>query len=125
MSVATLIVTSLILVEAFFFLRLDEQARAALRTARDAAGVLADRHISDDEKESCARKASRLVFKLTAVLTLKLIILAVVLYAIFLGVAWIHPPSAASLLAALTSPLVLASVTLIALVYVRMRNAIL
>ena len=42
MSVAALILSSLIFVEAFFFLRLDKQARAVLGIARDSMSVLAD-----------------------------------------------------------------------------------
>jgi hypothetical protein len=125
MGVAALILSSLIFVEAFFFLRLDKQARAVLGIARDSMSVLADGRISDADKEACARRASLLVLKATAVMVLKLAAIAAVLYAVFLGVTWIHPSSAASLLAALASPLVILSVTLVAFGYVWMRNAIL
>lgn len=125
MSVAALILSSLIFVEAFFLLRLDRQARAVVAISRDAFCVLADGRLGDDEKEACARRASRLILKTTSLIVLKLAAIAVVMYAIFVGVAWIHPSSAASLFAALTSPLVLASVTAVACGYVWVRNAIL
>lgn len=125
MSVAALILSSLIFVEAFFFLRLDRQARAVLGIARDSMSVLADARFSDADKEACARRASRLVLKATAVMVLKLAAIAAVLYAVFLGITWIHPSSAAGLLAALASPLVILAVTLVAFGYVWMRNAIL
>ena len=124
MSVATLILSSLIFVEAFFLLRLDRQARAVVAISRDAFYVLADGRVSDDEKEASARRASRLVLKATSLIVLKLAAIAVVMYAFFAGVAWIHPSSAASLFAALASPLVLASVTAVACGYGWVRNAI-
>ena len=125
MSVAALILSSLIFVEAFFLLRLDRQTRAVVAISRDAFAVLADGRLGDDEKEACARRASRLILKETSLIVLKLAALAVFLYAIFLGVAWIRPSSAASLLAAFASPLVLVSVTAVACGYGWMRNAIL
>jgi hypothetical protein len=125
MSIAALIVSSLVFVEAFFLLRLDRQARAVVAISRDAFGVLADGRLGDDEKEACARRASRLILKATALIVVKLAAIAIGLSAIFLGVAWIHPASAESLVAALASPLVLAAVTAVAFGYVWMRNAIL
>jgi len=125
MSVAALILSSLVFVEAFFLLRLHRQTRAVVAISRDAFSALADARLGDDEKEACARRASRLILKETSLLVLKLAAIAVVLYAILLGVVWIHPSSAASLLAALTSPLVLVSVTAVACGYGWMRNAIL
>jgi hypothetical protein len=125
MSVATLILSSLIFVEAFFLLRLDRQARAVVAISRDAFYVLADGRLGDDEKEACARRASLLILKSTSLIVLKLAAIAVVMYAIFVGVTWIHLSSAASLFAALTSPLVLVSVTAVACGYGWVRNAIL
>jgi hypothetical protein len=55
---------------------------------------------------------------------LKLVAIAAVMYAVFVGVAWMHPSSAASLFAALASPLVLVSVTAVACGYGWVRNAI-
>jgi hypothetical protein len=124
MSVATLILSSLIFVEAFFLLRLDRQARAVVAISRDALYVLADGRVSDDEKEASARRASRLVLKATSLIVLKLAAIAVVMFALFAAVAWIHPSSAASLFAALASPLVLVSVTAVACGYGWVRNAI-
>ncbi|HXT14153.1 MAG TPA: hypothetical protein VN706_00900 [Gemmatimonadaceae bacterium] len=125
MSVAALILSSVIFVEAFFQLRLDRQTRAVIAISRDAFGALSDERLGDDEKEACARRASRLILKATSLIVLKLAAIAVVLYAIFLGVAWIHPSSAASLFAALTSPVVLVSVTAVSCGYAWVRNAIL
>ena len=125
MSVAALILSSLVFVEAFFLLRLDRQARAVVAISRDAFCVLADGRLGDDQKEACARRASRLILKVTSLIVLKLGGIAVAMYAIFVGVAWIHPASAASLFAALASPLVLVSVTAVACGYVWVRNAIL
>jgi len=125
MVIATLIVGTIICTEAFYFLRLDAEARGVFALASDALGVLADRRLSDEQKESCARRAARLIFKMTAVVALKLAGIAGALYALFLGASWAHPPSAARIAAALTSPVVLVSMTLVAFGYVLMRHAIL
>jgi hypothetical protein len=125
MIVAALIVSTIICIEAFFFLRLDKQTRGVLAIASDALGVLADGRLADEQKESCARRAARLILKMTTVAVLKLAAIGGVLYALFLGAVWAHPPSAAGVLAALTSPIVVLSVTLVAVGYVWLRNAIL
>ena len=125
MIIATLIVGTIICIEAFFFLRLDQQARGVLAIASDALGVLADGRLPDEQKESCARRAARLILKMTTVVVMKLAAIAGALYALFLGAAWAHPPSAAAFLDALTSPVVLATVTLVAFGYAWMRHALL
>ena len=125
MVIAALIVGTIICIEAFFFLRLDTQARAVFAIASDAFAVLADGRLSDEQKESCARRAARLILKMTTVVALKLAAIAGALYALFLGAAWAHPPSAPRIMAALTSPVVLVSMTLAAFGYVWMRHAIL
>ena len=124
MSVAALILSSLVFVEAFFLLRLDKQARAVVAISRDAFYVLADGRLGDDDKEACARRASFLILKTTSLMVVKLVAIAAVMYAIFAGVAWVHPSSAARLFAALASPLVLVSVTAVACGYGWVRNAI-
>jgi hypothetical protein len=125
MVIATLIVGTIICIEAFFFLRLDRLARGVLALASDALGVLADRRLPDEQKESCARRAARLILKMTTVAVMKLAAIAGALYALFLVAAWAHPPSAAGIVDALTSPTVLLCVTLVAFGYVWMRNAVL
>src|SRR5262245_48879715 len=125
MIITTLIVGTIICIEAFFFLRLDRQARGVLAIASDALGVLADGRLPDEQKESCARRAARLILKMTTVAVLKLAAIAGALYALFLGASWAHPPSAAALVDALTSPTVLVTVTLVACGYAWMRHAVL
>ena len=124
MSVAALIFGSIIFVEAFFFLGLGKQARGVFAIARDAMSVLADGRLGDEEKESCARRASGLILKMTAVVVLKLAAIGGVLFALFLGMTRLFPATAQDLFAALTSPVMLAVVTLVAIGWVWMRNAI-
>ena len=125
MVVAALIVVTIICIEAFFFLRLDAQARGLFAIASDALGVLADRRLSDEQKESCARRAARLILKMTTVVALKLAAIGAALYVLFRAAAWAHPASADRITTALTSPAVLVSLTLVAFGYMWMRHAIL
>ena|SRR5688572_3413252 len=124
MSVAALILSSIIFVEAFLFLGLGKQARGVFIIARDAMSVLGDARLGDDEKESCARRASGLILKMTAVVVLKLAAIGGVLVALFLGAAKLFPDSADDLFAAFASPIVLAVVTVVAVGWVWMRNAL-
>lgn len=124
MIIATLIVGTIICIEAFFFLRLDQQARGVLAIASDALGVLADGRLPDEQKESCARRSARLILKMTTVAVAKLAAIACALYGLFLAATWAYPASAAGILNALTSPTVLVTVTLVAFGYVWMRNAL-
>ena len=124
MGVATLILSSLIFVEAFFFLGLDRQARGVFAIARDAVSVLTDGRLRDEEKESAARRASRLILTMTAIVVLKLAAIAAVLTALILGAAWLFPGSAERFFAALASPVVLVVVTLVTLAWAWIRHAL-
>ena len=124
MGVAALILSSIIFVEAFLFLKLDRQARGVFVIARDAMSVLADGRLRDEEKESCARRAARLVLTMTAIVVLKLAALGGVLYALFVGTEWLFPASAERIFAALASPIVLVAVTLVTLGWVWVRHAL-
>jgi len=124
MSVAALILSSIVFVEAFLFLKLDRQARGVFVIARDALSVLADGRLADEQKESCARRAARLILTLTAVVVLKLAAIGGVLYALFVGTAWLFPASAERIFATLTSPIVLVVLTLVTLGWLWVRNAL-
>ena len=124
MSVAALILSSIIFVEAFLFLKLERQARGVFVIARDAMSVLADSRLGDEEKESCARRAARLILTMTAIVVLKLAAIGGVLYALFVGTAWLSPASVERIFAALASPIVLVAVTLVTLGWVWVRNAL-
>ena len=124
MSVAALIFSGIIFVEAFLFLKLDRQARGVFVIARDALSVLADGSLADEQKESCARRAARLILTLTAVVVLKLAAIGGVLYALLVGTAWVFPTSAERIFAALVSPIVLVVVTLATLGWLWVRNAL-
>lgn len=124
MSVAALILSSIVFVEAFLFLKLDRQARGVFVIARDAMTVLADGRLGDEQKESCARRAARLILTMSAIVALKLAAIGGVLYALFAGTAWLFPASAERIFAALASPVVLVVVTLVTLGWLCVRNAL-
>jgi hypothetical protein len=124
MTVAALALGCIIFIEAFLFLELGKQARGILVNAREALRVLADPERSDEEKESCARRASRVILKITVAVVLKLAAIAVVLFALFAGAALISPQSKAGIAAALASPAVIVLLTLAGVCYVSTRNAI-
>jgi hypothetical protein len=124
MTFAALLVCSSFFIEAFLFLELGKQARGILAEARDALRTLGDSQRSDEEKELCARRASRLILTMTVVLAAKLMAIAGVLGIVLVGAVLISPDSKDSLVAALASPAVLAALTLVAVGYVWARNAI-
>ena len=125
MTLAALILGSVIFIEGFLFLELGKQPRAILAVARDALRVLGDAHRGDDEKERCARRASRLLLAATGAMVLKLAAIAAALLLFFAGTARLFPESGAGLVAALTSPFALVLVTVAAAGYVWVRNALL
>jgi hypothetical protein len=125
MILGALLLRCVVLIEAFLFLQLDRQVRGIFATTRDALYVLGDAKVSDDDKEHCTRLAARVILKMTAIFTLKLAAIVVVLCAVFFGIAAISSASAAALLAALVSPTVIVALTLAAMGYVWIRNAVL
>jgi hypothetical protein len=125
MILGALLLSCVVLIEAFLFLQLDRQVRGIFATTRDALCVLGDGKVSDDDKERCTRLAARVIVKMTALFTLKLAALVGVLCAFFFGVAAISSDGAAALLAALVSPTVIVALALAAMGYVWIRNAVL
>src|SRR5262245_8322517 len=124
MVIAALVISCIIFIESFLFLELGKQARGIVASARDALRALADAGRSDEEKESSARRTSRLLFTMTAAIVVKLAAIAGVLYVVLAGAVLISPQSEQSLSAALTSPTTIALLTLGAAFYAWMRNAI-
>ncbi|HEX5048167.1 MAG TPA: hypothetical protein VFX89_13695 [Gammaproteobacteria bacterium] len=125
MVAAALLLSCIVFIEAFLFLELGKQAGGILSRARDAMRVLADANRSDEEKESWARRNSGLILAMTASMAVKLAAMAAAVFAVLAGAVLISPQSEAGLSAALTSPTVIALMTLIAACYLWTRNAIL
>ena len=125
MILGALLLSCVVLIEAFLFLQLDRQVRGIFATTRDALYVLGDAKVSDDDKERCTRLAARVILKMTGLFTLKLAAIVGVLCVFFLGFTAISSDGGAALLAALVSPTVLVALTLGAMGYVWIRNAVL
>jgi hypothetical protein len=124
MILAALVVCSILLIEAFLLLELGKQTRGILAHARSALRTLGDRDRSDHEKELCARLASRLILTQTALLTSKLLAIAIVLGLVLAGAVLASRDSEPDLAAALASPVVIVALTLVAVGYAWARNAI-
>lgn len=124
MTVLALALGCIIFIEAFLFLELGKEARGILVNARDALRVLTDAARSDAEKESCARRVSRLILKMTVALVLKLAAIAAALFMLFAGAALVSPQSKAGIAGALTSLPVIVLLTMASVCYLSTRNAI-
>lgn len=125
MSYALLLLFCVVFLELFLLLDLRKEAVAIAARSREAMRVVAAKGMSDDEKESFMRRESLAMFKATATLTLKLLGIAAVLYAIFLGAVAVMPDLERPLLDSFVSPRIIAMMTIATVLYAWARNAIL
>jgi hypothetical protein len=114
-----------VFIELFLFLDLRKEAVAIVARSREAMRVVVAKGMSDDDKEAFMRRESLAMFKATALLTLKLLGMGAVLYAIFLGTVAVMPDLEQSLLDSFVSPSSIALMTIGTVLYAWARNAIL
>jgi hypothetical protein len=125
MSYALLFLFCVVFLELFLFLDLRKEAVAIIARSREAARVAVAKGMSDDEKEAFMRRESLAMFKATAMLTLKLLGIVAVLYAIFLGTVAVMPDLERPLLDSFGSPPIIVMMTIATVLYGWARNAIL
>jgi hypothetical protein len=120
-----LILSCVVFLELFRLLRLRTETTAIVARSRDAMRVMLAKDISDDDKEAFMRRASLAMLKATATFTLKLLGVFAVLYAIFVAAVAVIPDLERPLLDSLVSPRIILILTIAAVWYAWLRNAVL
>lgn len=125
MSLALLLLFSIVFIESFLFLDLGSRARSIAGSARDALGKLRNTMLSDAEKEAIARKSARRIFAGTCSFLLRLSLILVALAAALFVADALDPAIGEELRSALASPPILAVLTVFAIAYGYVRAALL
>ena len=113
-----------VFLEFFLLLDLRKGAIAIAARSREAVRVMVAKDMSDDDKEAFVRRASLAMLKATATLTLKLLGIFAVLYAIFLGAVALVPDLERPLLDSFVSPPIILMLTIATVLYAWVRNAV-
>jgi hypothetical protein len=124
MTFVLLVSSTIIFIESFLFLDLSIQVRRILSETRLSCRVLGSNTYTDAQKEAHLRNSSRQVGGATGVLFLKLIGITAIVALPYTLLALIRPYAVQQLLADLSSPLVLAALTVVGCAYVWIRHAI-
>lgn len=124
MIYALLILSCVVFLELFRFLRLRKETAAIVARSREAMRVMLAKDISDDDKEAFTRRASLAMLKVTATFTLKLLGMFAVLFAIFVAAIALRPDLERPLLDSLVSPRIILILTIAAVSYAWLRNAV-
>lgn len=120
-----LTISCVVFIELFIFLDLKEEAVQLVTRSREAMSVMKSSTLADDAKELFVRQASIEMFRITFKFAVKLLLLAVVLYAIYWLMITIVPGLRAPILESLVSPIALIGVTIGAVSYSWVRSVIL
>src|SRR5262245_48670894 len=117
MSYALLFLFCVVFIELFLLLDLRKDAATIVARSREAARVVGTKGMSDDEKEAFMRRESLAMFKTTAMLTLKLVGIGAVLYAIFRATVALLPALERPLLESFVSPPIVVMMTIATVLY--------
>jgi hypothetical protein len=124
MSYVLIFGSSIIFIELFLILNLGQDARALVNGTRESLQMLGRDDIGDEAKEDFVRGASIRMLTRTTTLTLKLLLIAAVIYALYRAAVFARPALEPELTQSLVSPTALAVVTAAAACYVLLRNAV-
>jgi len=125
MSYAFLLVSCVVFIELFIALDLRQQAADLIARSREAMSVVMSSTLDDEAKEAAVRRASVDIFKATFVFAFKFLIIVIVLYAIFWLLVTLIPDLKSPILESFVSPLVIIGLTVAAMSYAWVRNAVL
>lgn len=117
-------VICIIFIELFFLLRLSNTIKSTFSLSRRAFDVISSKELGDEQKEVLIRQASLQMLKVTFLFIAKFLAIALGLYLVYLLLAAILPHSEAEFVASLYSINVIIALTLVAFIYVRLRNVI-
>ena len=120
-----LVVSCIVFVELFIFLDLKTDAAKIVKRSHKSIGVAISSELDDDEKEDFMRKASIQMFMGTFILTIKFLLIAVVLFAMYWLMISFVPDLRDPILNSFVSPIVIIGVTAAAMSYAWVRNVIL
>ncbi len=120
-----LIISCIVFSELFIFLNLKNEAMELVTRSREAMAVVMSSKLDDDAKETMTRQASIDIFKATFKFVLKFLLIVIVLYAMYWLFITIVPELRVEILESFVSPLVIIGLTVAAMSYVWVRNAVL
>lgn len=112
-------------IELFIWLDTKREAVSLLAQSRDAMSVVMSSDLGDEEKEVLVRRASVELFKCTFLFLGKFLAIVAVLYFIYLATVVAFPDLRIPIQESFVSPIVLVGLTLLATVYVWVRNVVL
>ena len=125
MTYVFLVISCIVFIELFIFFDLKSEATKLVTRSREATGVMMSSKLDDDAKEAMIRQASVDIFKATFVLAIKFLLIVMVLYGMYWLFITIVPALRAEILDSFVSPLVIVGMTIVAMSYVWVRNAVL
>lgn len=112
------------LFELFALLKIGSDAMAIITRSHQAMRVLMSSELGDDDKEVLMRRGSADIFKATLRFALKFLAIGVVLYLLFLLTVTLFPDLKQAMLESLSSPVVIAVLTVGTMCYAWVRRAI-
>lgn len=111
-------------IELFILLRLNDTIKSVFDLSQQAVGVVTSKQLNDNEKEVIIRQTSLEMFKVTFIFIFKFVAIVLILYLAYLLLAEILSFSEATFVESLYSIKVIILLTLVAIVYLRLRNVV-
>ena len=120
----TLLLLSVLFIELFIVFDLNDTARSVLRISRDAYSVMMSSDLGDDEKERFVRRSALDMFKITLVFIVKLVIILLALYVLYLILSSVFSLSEDRVIEASLLPQTIIALILLGYLYIRLRSVI-
>ena len=115
---------SVVFIELFILLGINDSVKSVLRISRDAYSVIMSVELDENEKEQSIRRASLDMFKITLVFLAKFIIVLPALYILYLVLSSLFSLSEERLIEVSFLPQTILALIFIGFLYIRLRSVI-
>ena len=124
MTYLALLLLSVLFIELFILLDINDSVRSILRISRDSCSTIMSSGLDESEKEKIIRRSSLDMLKITALFLAKITIALLALYGLLAVLSSVLSLSEDRLIEASLLPQTIIALILIGYLYIRLRNVI-
>ena len=118
------LIICVIIVELFIILNLKKEFSFIVSLTRTAMHALTSKTLEDHKKEVIIRKSSLSMLKVTFILSMKIMIIVFVFYAIYIISTYFVIVTKKDFSEKIVSPIILIAMTILSILYMQIRNVI-
>jgi hypothetical protein len=120
----TLLSLSVLFIELFILLDINDTIGSVFRISRDAYSIMKSSELDENEKERFVRRSSLDMFKITLVFLVKITFILLALYGLYILLSSVLPLSEDRLIEVSFLPQTIIALILLSFLYIRLRSVI-